>query len=116
MFSFLKKRVSKNTKKLTDALKGDVTLDDDRIEGLLFDLEISLIESDVALEVVDKIKIDLKKAFLGRTFKRGEDLSKMVKNALKNSLLEIFVDDDLLERIMKGKRPFVIAFVGVNGT
>jgi fused signal recognition particle receptor len=93
-----------------------VTLDSERLEDLLFDLEISLIESDVALEVVDKIKSDLKGELLGKTFERGEDLEKIVRDALKNSLKDVFVDEDLIEVIKAGKRPFVIAFIGVNGT
>lgn len=116
MFSFLKKKVSRNTKKITEVLKGEVTLDEGRLEDLLFDLEISLIESDVALEVVDKIKGDLKSDLLGKTFERREDLEKVVRNALKDSLRSVFVDEDFVETIKAGKRPFVIAFIGVNGT
>ncbi len=116
MFSFLKKKVSSSTKKISEALKGEVTLDSQRLEDLLFDLEISLIESDVALEVVDKIKSDLKGDLLGKTFDRGEDLAGVVKDALKKSLKDVFVDEDLIEVIRGGERPFVIAFIGVNGT
>ena len=116
MFSFLKKKVASNTKKISEALKGEVTLDESRLEELLFDLEISLIESDVALEVVDKIKADLKTSLVGKTFDRGESLTDVVRDALKKSLKDIFVDADLVESIRAGKRPFVIAFIGVNGT
>ncbi|HDH27791.1 MAG TPA: signal recognition particle-docking protein FtsY [Euryarchaeota archaeon] len=116
MFSFLKKKVANNTRKISEALKGEVTLDESRLEDLLFDLEISLIESDVALEVVDKIKDDLKNSLLGKTFERGSDLEEIVKSALRDSLKSMFIDADLVETIKAGKRPFVIAFIGVNGT
>jgi fused signal recognition particle receptor len=116
VFSFLKKKVSSNTKKITEALKGEVTLEEGRLEELLFDLEISLIESDVALEVVEKIKDNLKSDLLGKTFERSDDLSKIVRDALKDSLKNIFTDEDLVETIKSGKLPFVIAFIGVNGT
>ncbi|MFQ5800348.1 MAG: signal recognition particle-docking protein FtsY [Candidatus Hydrothermarchaeales archaeon] len=116
MFSFLRGKVSKSAKALTDTLKGEVTLDDSKLEDLLFDLEVALIESDVALEVVDKIKGDLKGAFLGKKFSRGEDISKEIKETLKRSLKDVFVDEDLVKTIKTGKRPFVIAFIGVNGT
>ena len=91
-------------------------MDESRLEDLLFDLEISLIESDVALEVVDKIKGDLKNSLLGKTFRRGSDLEEIVKNALRDSLKNMFIDADLVETIKAGPRPFVIAFIGVNGT
>jgi fused signal recognition particle receptor len=116
VFSFLKKKVSNNTKRISEALKGEVTIDDAKIEDLLFDLEVSLIESDVALEVVEKIKEDLKKVFVGKTFGRSEDLSEVVRTALKDSLKQVFVDEDFLGVVRSGKRPFVVAFIGVNGT
>jgi fused signal recognition particle receptor len=116
VFSFLKDRVSANTKKLTDVLKGEVTIDEGKIEEMLFDLEVSLIEADVAIEVVEKLKEDLKTKFLGESFRSRDDLLGIVKGALKNSLKDIFVDEDLVEKIKSGKRPFIIAFIGINGT
>jgi fused signal recognition particle receptor len=116
LFSFLKGRVSESTKKITNQLKGEVTLDDSKLEDLLFELEVSLIESDVAIEVVEKLKEDLKKALVGKTFSKKDDLSKIVKDSLKNSLKEIFIDEDLIAIIRSAKRPFVIAFIGINGT
>jgi fused signal recognition particle receptor len=116
VFSFLREKVSSNTKKFTDALKGEVTVDEQKIDDLLFELEVSLIESDVALEVVEKIKEDLKNALVGRTFGRGEDLPKVVREALKDSLKDVFVDESFVEEVKKGKSPYVIVFIGVNGT
>jgi fused signal recognition particle receptor len=116
LFSFLKGRVSESAKKITDQLKGEVTLDDSKLEDLLFDIEVSLIESDVAIEVVEKLKEDLKKALVGKTFSKKDDLSEIVKDSLKNSLKEIFIDEDLIAIIRSAKRPFVIAFIGINGT
>jgi fused signal recognition particle receptor len=116
VFSFFKDKVSKNTKKLSDALRGEVTVDENKIEDLLFDLELSLIESDVALEVVEKIKEDLKGAFVGKKFGRGEDLAGLVRGALRDSLREVFVEESFIGVVRSGGRPFVVAFIGVNGT
>src|SRR3989344_4549091 len=41
-------------------------------EGMFSDLEIGLIENNVALEVVDKIKNDLKKGIVNQPIKRDE--------------------------------------------
>jgi fused signal recognition particle receptor len=46
----------------SDAAKslGEKELNEKDIESILFELEISLLESDVAGEVIDEIKSDLK--------------------------------------------------------
>ncbi len=115
MFSSLKDRLSSSTKKLSNALKSEVVLDESGLEELLFDLEVSLLESDVALDVVDLIKGDVVKELSGvRVEKRSIDA--MIKDTLKKSLKDLFVEGDLIREVREGKRPFVIAFIGVNGT
>jgi len=115
MFSFLKEKLSKNTDKIKAAFRGEIILDDKKLDEILYDLEISLIESDIALEVVEKIIGNLKSELRGKKFK-SEELSMEVKKILKSSLREIFVDEKLIERIKDAPKPFVIAFVGINGT
>ncbi len=50
-------------------------LKDKDIDEILFQLETSLLESDVALEVIDSIKSDLKEKLIG---------SKVNKNEIEN--------------------------------
>ena len=47
---------------------GEKELKEKDIEQILFELEISLLESDVATEVVDSIKSDLKQKLIGSSF------------------------------------------------
>lgn len=90
------------------------TLSEDKFEELFEELEIALLENNVALEVVDKIKEDLKKKIVDVPLKGN--LENLVKESLKKSLEEVFnvPSFDVIERI-KSKKPFIIMFVGVNG-
>ena len=53
------------------------------IEDILFELEISLLESDVASEVIDSIKSDLKEKLIGSKVDKNE-----IENFVKNSLIQ----------------------------
>ncbi|HDI02571.1 MAG TPA: signal recognition particle-docking protein FtsY [Candidatus Aenigmarchaeota archaeon] len=86
------------------------------IKDLLWDLQISLLESDVALETAEKICNDLKENLVGREIKKGE-IEKVVKEEIKKSLFEILDLEpiDLIEEVGK-KKPYVILFLGFNGS
>ena len=96
-------------------------LDDQDIENILFELEISLLESDVATEVIDSIKSDLKKKIIGSKVDKHE-IEKFVKNSLISNISCLFDaagEFDLFEKINNKKnsgQPFLILFVGINGT
>jgi len=51
------------------------------IDEILFQLEISLLESDVAIEVIDSIKSDLKEKLIGTKVDKKE-IEAFVKNSL----------------------------------
>ena len=79
-------------------------------------MELALIESNVAFEVIEKIKEDLKKSLVNKPLKGNiEDL---VKESLRNCLMGLFSEPkiDLVEKIKaKKEKPFVIVFFGTNG-
>ncbi|MEM5797356.1 MAG: signal recognition particle-docking protein FtsY [Candidatus Aenigmatarchaeota archaeon] len=91
-------------------------LSEDDINPVLDELENGLIESDVAYEVAEKIKNDLKVSLLGMEVKRSE-IRTVIVNKLRNSLMEILnvPDVDLRERV-KFKKPYIILFLGFNGS
>ena len=93
----------------------------DNFEEIFSDLELLLLESNVALEVVEKIKSDLKSNLVGKEIKK-EKLEEEIKTALSNSLREILINpENLAEKIKEhkqlneGKEPYVILFFGING-
>lgn len=80
-------------------------------------MQLELLEGDVALEVAEKITESVKKELVGKKVKRSTDIDKYTRNALKNAILEILKTDSNVEDLLKiKKKPFVILFVGVNGT
>ncbi|MEE9563551.1 MAG: signal recognition particle-docking protein FtsY [Nitrosopumilaceae archaeon] len=91
------------------------------IEDILFELEISLLESDVASEVIDSIKSDLKEKLIGSKVDKNE-IENFVKNSLIqniSSLFEAAGSIDLIQNILAKKdspEPYIILFVGINGT
>ncbi|MCJ8306113.1 MAG: signal recognition particle-docking protein FtsY [Nitrosopumilus sp.] len=107
----------------SDAAKslGEKELNEKDIESILFELEISLLESDVAGEVIDEIKSDLKEKLIGSKVNKHE-VEKFVKVSLISSISALFdaVEKvDLIEKINEKKKqgqPFLVLFVGINGT
>ncbi|MBD3309802.1 signal recognition particle-docking protein FtsY [Candidatus Woesearchaeota archaeon] len=87
-----------------------------QFEEFFWDLELALLENNVAVEVIEKIKNDLKEKIVNVPIKRGQ-VEKVILDAMKDSVKELFETErvDLLEEISK-KKPYVICFVGINGS
>lgn len=97
------------------------TISDKDIDDILFELELALLEGDVALEVAEQIVKSVKDDLVGRKIKRRNDVAKFTKEALKKAISEILVAEgpDLKELVQEAKKtgePLIIMFVGVNGT
>ena len=116
MFDKLRKAFSNAAKSL-----GEKELNEKDVEDILFELEIALLESDVATEVIDSIKFDLKEKLIGSKVGRSE-IEKFVKDSLISNISMLFDavgKIDLFEKINEKKKqgqPFLILFVGINGT
>ena len=116
MFDKLRSAFSNAAKSL-----GEKELNEKDIEDILFELEISLLESDVATEVIDSIKSDLKEKLIGSKVDKNE-IEKFVKDSLISSISTLFDaagEYNLFEKIEEKKKqeqPFLILFVGINGT
>jgi fused signal recognition particle receptor len=93
-----------------------------QLHPILQDFKLNLIENDVAVSVADHICDELEKRLDGVQVKRLEDKKQLVKNSLRQVLLETMTANekvDLLAMIEKKrqlKEPFVVVFVGINGT
>lgn len=118
MFDKLKKAFSSAAKGMGQRELTDKVLDD-----ALLDLQIALLESDVAQEVVDDLSTKLKKELLGLKLDKNQDATQIVQSKLQAAVAEIFARAgklDLFERIRAKKEskagPFVIVFLGINGT
>ncbi|HLC66262.1 MAG TPA: signal recognition particle-docking protein FtsY [Candidatus Nanoarchaeia archaeon] len=91
-------------------------ISESKFEELFSELEIALLEANVAFVVVEKIKADLKHELVDQKVLRGS-IEQTVNRTLRNSINELFLEPtDVLARIRASEKPFVIAFVGVNGS
>ncbi len=111
MFSLLKGKI----KGLADNLRGEVLLSETKLDDALWDFKVTLLESDVALDVTEKIIDDLKAKLVGEKVEKNVVLS-LIKESLRGSLEEILTSPPDIIDLIRQKKPFIIAFVGVNGT
>ncbi|MBU3913659.1 MAG: signal recognition particle-docking protein FtsY [Nanoarchaeota archaeon] len=78
-------------------------------------LELILLENNVALEVVDCLRENLSKELVDKEVDKDK-IEEEIKKALKNSIESLFAPGfDIIQKI-KEKQPFVIAFFGINGS
>jgi fused signal recognition particle receptor len=114
--------------KLKSGFKGLVTkvttteLKSENLSSILSDFKMTLAENDVAFPVADRICDELEKRLVGVQVKRLEDRKKIVEENLRQVLLEVMLTNnkiDLLKRAEEKRKtgePFVLLFVGINGT
>ena len=118
MFEGLRSAFSNAAKSLSEKELGEKD-----INAVLDDLEMSLLDSDVAVEVIDAIRTDLKGRLAGARIGRKQ-VAEFVSASLAGLISSMFDEAgtiDLLGRIAAkkdagGPDPYVIAFVGINGT
>ena len=106
------------TSAFTDGLLGS-RVNEAKLEDVLDDLEMVLLQSDVSLSVVERLRRDLRKHLAGRKLRWGSDLEAVVRSSLEESVRSILgvTGPDLLAQIRaKATKPFILMFVGVNGT
>jgi len=117
MFEKLKSGLSGLVNKITTT-----ELKAEKLRPVLSDFKLSLIENDVAFPVAERICDEMEKRLDGVQIKRLEDRRKIVKGNLREVLLETMLTNDKVDllKAIKEKRkngqPYVIVFVGINGT
>jgi fused signal recognition particle receptor len=94
-------------------------LKDGTIDDVLDDLEIVLLQSDVALPVVERLRRDLRKELAGKKLRFGVDAEGAIKSCLERSTRAMLTRPpiDLVGAIRAhATKPYIVLFVGVNGT
>ena len=99
-------------------LEQEFIIDEKSLHEHLWELELALLESDVALPVAEKIVESVKNELVGTRRKIGSDTGKIVETAIKNAIFKVISVDsfDFDEFVKKASKPVSIVFVGVNGT
>ncbi len=88
------------------------------LDNSLFELELALLESDVAQPVVERIKSFMIEELTGIKVGRKTDVDELIEQALRRSIKRVLniKHIDFGEFINKQEKPVVVMFVGVNGT
>jgi len=89
------------------------------IDDVLDDLEIVLLESDVAVPVIERLRKDLRRELSGKKLRFGVEAEDAIRVCLERSCRTILARPpvDLAKTVRAhAPKPYVILFVGVNGT
>ena len=134
MFKSLRDRFRRASKKAEEELDPELKLDyetfrpeerdsgavirEKHLENVLWEMELALMESDVAVEALEEMKAIIKKRLIGLRVENRAAITPTIEKALKASLVELLSKTTFDPQTLLEKRdgPLVIAFVGVNGT
>src|ERR671915_2104190 len=118
MFEQLRKALSSATRNI---IHRELTEKD--LTKVLSELEIALLQSDIAQEVIDVIVTKLKSELIGTKLEKEQNAANIVQIKFHNAIVEMFSrsgEVDLIKKIIekKDKRggPFIVVFLGINGT
>ena len=114
--------------RLKSGLKGLVNkvttteLKAENLRPVLSDFKLTLVENDVAFPVAERVCDEMEKRLDGVQVKRLEDRKRIVEENLREVLLETMLTNnkinffDAIEEKRKKNEPFIIVFLGINGT
>lgn len=118
MFEQLRKALSSASRNI---IHKELTEKD--LNKVLSELEIALLQSDIAQEVIDVIVMKLKSELIGIKLEKEQNAANIVQIKFRNAIVEMFSrsgEVDLIKKIIekKDKRggPFIVVFLGINGT
>jgi fused signal recognition particle receptor len=89
----------------------------EEFDEIFEDFEMTLLENNVALDVVDQIKKRLGEDLVNLEIKK-KDIEKTIFESLKGAIDEVLKEPekDLEKEIEKSLEPYVILFFGINGS
>ncbi|MBQ2637328.1 MAG: signal recognition particle-docking protein FtsY [Methanobrevibacter sp.] len=97
------------------------TIQEKHVEDILFELEMELLQGDVAMEVATEVVESVKENLVGKKIKRSNDITEYTFLALRNAVSEI-IDipgksmTEMIEEKKASGEPLIVMFVGINGT
>jgi len=119
LFEKLRKIFSETAKNLSQK-----SISKKEIDSILVELQISLMENDVAHEIVDEMTSKIKTEISSVKLERNENIDEVITTKLYSFLHELFSlttnKTDIIQSILEKKRskagPYSIIFLGINGT
>ena len=91
------------------------------VEDIIWELQVGLLESDVAVPVADHVIERVKSGLTGRKLGMREDPKKLADEVLRQAIQEVLTTEQRIDllKVIDAKRtqgePAVIVFVGING-
>ncbi len=119
---FLKRRKQDKTEHKSEAAVStglfDKKIKEDPLDEVLEELELILLEADVAYPVAEEIKSGVRENLLGKKYDRSYTLDQVVELAVKDAVRDVLkINEFDFDEWLEGReRPVVIMFVGINGT
>jgi fused signal recognition particle receptor len=95
------------------------TLTEKKLDCAINELRLLLLSNDVAVDTADEICNRIINSFKGEQVGRLTSTQKMLYETLKETITEILTPEeeiDLIVKIKEKSEPYVIVFLGVNGT
>ena len=97
------------------------TIQEKHVEDILFELEMELLQGDVAMEVATEVVESVKENLVGKKIKRSNDITEYTFYALRDAVSDIISIEgksmtEMLEEKKAQGEPLVVMFVGINGT
>lgn len=119
MFEHLKRAFSDAARNLSSHKE----ISERDLNNQLSELELSLLESDVAPEVVEDLVGSLRTELLGLELEKGQSAEEVIRLKFRIRIADMFTKSgnmNLIQQIRskkeEGKGPFVILLLGINGT
>jgi len=104
--------------KVKGILRRRIKLSEGDLENILWDLQLDLIQSDIAVETTDLILERLKERLRDREIDKGK-IREFVRSSLREVLMDVLTpekDIDFIELIRNSKKPVRLVFLGINGS
>jgi fused signal recognition particle receptor len=92
------------------------TLSESKFDEIFWELEVAMLENNVAVSVIEKIKEDMKAKLVNQKLKRSA-IEETITGALRDGIDDVLTQEktDFFNTV-KSKKPFVICFFGINGS
>ena len=125
MFDSLKKILGLSKKDIEPSAKVEEVVGDSGkkisekdLDDLLWELELVLLEADVALPIVEEIKASVRADLLGKRVDRSYRVEDAIEMALKNAVRSVLKGSefDFDSFIAAHEKPVIVMFLGINGT
>ena len=89
-------------------------IDEGEVDELLWELELGLLESDVALPVIEEIKNGVREGLIGKRVDRKFTLDQVVEAALRSAIESVLKKSEFdFDGYVKGhEKPVIIMFIG----